>query len=277
MNNTKQFIVKLGTEVLLSKKRWTDDRRLSQRVFNQVASQVVEIQNLDIGVTIVSSGAIQAGREKIGKLANLVMRPEGITLGKPELAGIGARYLLDMWGKAFEKCNREIAQEWVTFGNWNNEGERQSIKSGILSYQSQRVIPIVNENDVVSDNEIRLMEKGLSENDRLTRMIAELLNADMVLFLTKSGGVYEKDPTINPGARRYAEIDVKTARELAEASNIASESGTGGIGAKLREAAICAEMGMRVAIAGMKPNTIYKFAAGEPVGTMIGKTVRLRS
>ena len=275
MTNAKQLVVKLGTEVLLGK-RWIDNKHLDQRIFNKIAGQVIEVQNLGVAVTIVSSGAIQAGREKIEKLERNIIRLESIRLERKELAGIGARHLLNMWGKGFGRHSREIAEMWVTYGNWNNEGERQSMRSSILNYHKQRVIPIVNENDVISDKEIRLMDKGLGENDRLARMVAELLNADAILFLTNGGGIYEEDPTLNPGARLYAEIDIETAMRLAAAPGATSPIGAGGIGAKLREASICAKREMRVAIAGMGRDTIYKFAIGKPVGTIMGDRIRFR-
>ncbi|MDP1689130.1 MAG: hypothetical protein Q8L47_03295 [bacterium] len=276
MDTSKQLVVKFGTEVLMGKV-WNGKQRLSRQVFSNAASQIARLQASNIGMTVVTSGAIQAGRESILKLENNIIRLESILSKKKELAGIGARHLLDMWGRGFARQNREVAQLWVTFENLSNEGELESIRSSILNYQNLNIIPIVNENDVVSDSEIKSMEAGLSENDRLARMIAQLLGADSILFVTKCGGVYDKNPTEYPDAKIYSEIDVKTAIEIINnvtiANASASTSGAGGIVAKLQEALLCLDAGMRVAIAGMNEDTIYKFAIGEPQGTMVVKSL----
>lgn len=270
MATAKRLVIKFGTEVLLARDGQIKDC-LDQCIFTDIARQVVAMQDIGVAITIVSSGAIQAGRENTRKLPNNAMN-----LNKKELAGIGSRHLLNMWGTGFEIFGKEVAQVWVTYANWTDEGERRSILSSIINYHKHRIIPIVNENDVVSDNEIKLMEKGISENDRLARMVAELINADAILFLTKSGGAYEEDPIINPRARLYAEIDIETAAKIASISRTASPNGSGGMGAKLHEAALCAQAGMQVAIAGIQPDVICKFAMGEPVGTIIGTSVRFR-
>ncbi len=278
LNKPKQLVVKFGTEVLLGA-QWRNEKRLKQAIFNDIASQVVRAQTNGINITIVSSGAIQAGRERIQKTENNIIRLSNALSRKKELAGIGARHLLNMWGRGFERNNREIAQLWVTFSNLSSDGELQSIYSAILNYHDLNIIPIINENDVVSDNEIKLMESGLSENDSLTRMIAMLLSADDVLFITKSGGVYEKNPRDDSEAKRYSEINAETALEIADnelskPNSVNQQIGQGGITAKIKEALTCFDSGMRVSIAGLdEEDSIYKFAMGNNVGTMIGKSV----
>lgn len=276
MEASKNLVVKFGTKVLLGTK-WKGEKHLDQRIFNNIANQVFRLQINDINATIVTSGAIEAGREIMNKIEHNLARLGNALSRKKELAGIGTRHLFNKWGKAFEKCNREIAQLLVTYSNLSDEGELQSISSSISTYHELNVIPIINENDVVSDSEIKSMERGLSENDSLTRMIAKLIKADSVLFVTNVGGVFDRDPSINSDAKQYSEIDVKTSIEIINSSVMSgetiAETGRGGISAKLQEALACFDAGMRVSIAGLKNDTIYKFAMGEPVGTMISKSV----
>lgn len=263
-----RLVIKLGTEVLLDGK----EGRLGQEIFNDIAAQVVELQNDGVAVAIVSSGAIKAGRERMESLG----APVG-ALDKKKLAGMGARHLLNKWGQAFETYEREVVQVWVTYANWESENEKQNIRSIIMDDSGGHEVPIVNENDVISDEEIKAMELGISENDQLAQMIAELTGADAVLFLTEAGGVYEEDPKLNPHARLYAEIDMSTAKKMLELSQSdESPNGRGGIGAKLRAAMVCAEAGMRVAVAGMEGDVIRRFGQGEPVGTVIGNKVKFR-
>jgi len=263
----RRLIVKVGTANLCNQ-----SGQLIQDIFNDFARQVVELMERGVEVIIVSSGAIKSGRERMESLGLDIT-----ALDKKDLAGIGARHLMNRWGEAFEIHGKEVGQVWVTFGNWANEGERESIQASIFDYlNSGVVIPVVNEADVVSDREIKLMEKGFSENDRLAKMIASLTNADAVLFLTDEGGIYAENPKINPQARMYEEISARTKPELIDVSSGTSKTGTGGMIAKWREASRCAKKGMLVAIAGNEENVILRFVRGESVGTRIGTATKLK-
>ncbi len=253
----KRIVVKIGTGNLVSNGSLNMSKTLD------VARQVVLLAGEGIEVVLVSSGAIQAGRER---LASLGQNP---VLAKKEWAGIGARHLLNLWGKSFDNYGFEVAQVWLTYTNWLHKKEYESIKTSILSYLKSGIIPLINENDVVSQREIESMEAGISENDRLARMVAEMVEADAVLFLTDIGGVYDKDPREDVSAKRYQVVGRETLKQI-DVSQSKSDHGTGGIGPKLKEAFVCFEKGMKVSIAGLEPDTILRFASGEMVGTSIG-------
>ena len=262
-----RLIVKVGTANLCDQ-----SGQLVQSIFDDFARQITELVKRGVSVVIVSSGAIKSGRERMEDLGL-----DTACLHKKDLAGIGARHLMDRWGKAFENYKKEVGQVWVTFANWTNNGEKKSIQSSIYAYlKSEAVIPIVNELDVVSDREIKLMEKGFSENDRLAKMVAFLIGADAILFLTNEGGVYNEDPSGNRAAKLYEEIDAREKPELIGISGGSSAVGTGGMMAKWVEAAQCANKGMLVAIAGNEKDVILRFVRGEPVGTKIGRNTKLR-
>lgn len=270
MKNRSWVIVKLGTESLLERgklKGWLD-----QNVFNSVAKQVALLRNDFTDIVIVSSGAIKAGEEELARFG------WAGNLDKKDLAGIGAFPLLNMWGNAFEQFGIPVAQVWVTFANWKYEPELRSIKSSIVNYLSCGVVPVINENDVVSDREIKMMEKGISENDQLARMVAELIEADAVLFITDVGGVYEADPRVDPTASLYKEISGKTVTDLLFDWSVHNPSvnGSGGIKPKIREAFHCYNAGMRVAIAGVGDEVIVDFVRGRPMGTMLGRISRFK-
>lgn len=255
-------VVKFGTEILLSR----GGEGLDQAVFENAAAQVVKAEKTCGGaVTIVSSAAIQAGRQRLRQLGIGSGR-----LDKKDIAGIGARHLLNRWGDAFDIHNRDVGQIWLTFANWKSKSELRSVYRTITHFHNARIIPIINENDVVSDREILLMDQGISENDRLAQMIACLIGADGILFLTKIGGVYERDPNTWSDARMYKTIHVAKIKEILHAPSSASMNGVGGMRAKLIEATKCFHAGMRVAIAGMDDDVIVNFVKGKPVGTAIG-------
>jgi len=274
----KLLVVKFGTDNLSSYLSNVRDeggkmkRSLDPQIFSDYARQIVELYRRRTKIIIVTSGAIRAGEERVERLAR-----RASDFAKKELAAIGTRHLLNQWGEAFENEGIEIAPIWVTFQNWNDEGERESIKSSILNLLRQGVIPVVNENDVVSDWEIKWMEKGISENDRLTKAISFLIGADAVLFLTNGEGVYEDNPETNSQARLYDEVSMwGDLKRLINSSAGISEGGSGGMRVKLETAVSCAKKGMEVAIAGREIDAIVKFAKGESVGTRIGQTTKFR-
>lgn len=264
------LVVKFGTEVLLGKSTATKGN-LDPHIFRDAGKQIVKLQNRGVKVVLISSGAIKAGRERTKQLGT-----DTSHFDKKDFAGVGTRPLLNMWGDAFDRYEREVAPLWLTYANWKHKRERKSFESSIFNYLQTNIVPLINENDVVSDQEIEFMERGISENDRLARMVALLIKADAILFLTNVGGVYEDNPRKNPDARLYETIDVKMIQKLRRVSSGQSSNGTGGMKAKLTEAARCFKAGMRVAIAGMEENTIADFGIGKPVGTSLGFNVRLK-
>ncbi len=249
-----RMVVKCGTGVMTGR-----FGKLDRVMFGDIARQCAEAR---VSCVIVSSGAVKSGKEVIdgdnGKI--------GGHLTHKEYAGVGARYLLQRWGDAFMHHGREIAQIWITPMNLMDEGERDRIGQAIHRYLWHGFIPIINENDVVSES-----WRGM-DNDLLAATIAKIIRPDAILFLTAVGGVYEKDPRQDPRARRYDSIDTGTAYEIASLMTGVSPHGKGGMGEKIVQAASCAEMGMVTAIASPAGNSIIRFARGESVGTMIYHT-----
>jgi glutamate 5-kinase len=259
----KILVLKVGTQNLMV------GERLEQGIFNDLARQVALVQNEGKDVVIVSSGAIQAGRERVSELG---LEPKGLT--KKDLAGLGSRHLLNKWGTAFDEYHKDVVQFWLTFANWQDLNEIKNIKTGISNCLESKFIPVVNENDVISDAEIIFMERGFSENDRLARMVATLISAEGVLFLTDAGGIYEQDPLINPRAKMYEEFN-PFSFDTTMLSGISS-LGKGGIRTKIEEARGCFLSGMKVAIAGNEEDVLIKFSRGQPVGTRMGKFNKLK-
>lgn len=259
----RRLIVKVGTDNLCG-----EYFGLNQKYFDDLARQIANLNKQGIEVVIVSSGAVQAGRESMGDLGLNTTH-----FHKKDLAGIGARHLMKRWGDAFHIFGKEVMQIWVTYGNWRKKEEKKSIHSSILNcIKSNFVVPIVNEADVISDREIKSMEKGFSENDKLARMVAFLMKADAILFLTDEGGIYTENPKKNPKAKLYKEIDAWADPKTIGISDDVSASGTGGMVVKWKQASMCAKKGMKVAIAGNEPDVVARFVKGESVGTKIGKT-----
>ncbi|MBI2124097.1 MAG: hypothetical protein HYU04_02590 [Candidatus Wildermuthbacteria bacterium] len=251
----KILVVKFGTETLMN------EGRLASHLFARAAHQVLQLQKVGIQALIVSSGSIQAGRERLMELGR-----DPYVFSKKTLAGIGSRPLLNKWSEAFAP-HTDVGQLWVTYRNWQDTGERTSIETEAGILLTSGLVPVVNENDPVSDEELRKYEQGIGENDQLARMVAELVGAEAILFVTSTGGVYETDPTLNPNAKLLSVVDHTLLEQLSLFGK--SSKGTGGMRTKVREALLCAEKGIRSAIAGLTEDSILRFGRGEHVGTLI--------
>lgn len=254
----KKIIIKFGTESLVSKKR------LNQSAFDDIARQVSQLIKEGWQVNIVTSGSVQAGREVVGSLSINESR-----LHKKDLAGIGTVKLTSMWSKAFARYNIAIAQIWVTHANLQHFCERESISQSLENFQQNGIVSIINANDVISSREIELMDRGISENDQLTRLIAEITNPDAILFITSVGGVYESDPRKNKNARMFKELNINNYSFLCQQEG-KSEQGSGGMNQKIIEAAKCCKEDRQVVIADWQDNSICRFAKRELVGTRLG-------
>lgn len=254
------LLVKFGTECLTQY-----DKGLCYRHFAEIATQLDAVMKDNVRVIVVSSGAIAAGRE-------LILR-RGIPtamLHKKELAGIGSIPLFNAWSEALRIRNRLASQVLVTHANLQHEAERKSIVSSLRSYTKRSIVPIINENDVVSSREIELMEQRISENDQLTRLICNLVNPDFIYSVTSVRGVFTDDPRVNKQAKMYRELNIMALPSAIVDASTKSRSGHGGMCSKITEMALCHRKGRSVAIGGLNNDSIVRFVRGERVGTLLG-------
>lgn len=266
----KLLVVKIGTKNLCSLDMGGN---LDQAIFNDYSRQVASLRELGVKTAIVSSGGIQAGREYLRGLGK-----SESDYTKAELFTLGQALLISKWNEAFRIHHEAVGQILVTYANLEDPQERESTKKSVLGLLDRGDIPIFNENGSVSDQEIVLMERKISENDNLARMIAFLLGADAILFLTDEGGVYTADPKNNSTAQKYEELNLQNmpANLINIAKSATDIKGTGGMGKKLEAAFACGAKGLRTAIAGREKDVILRFAHKEFVGTTIGHENRIK-
>jgi glutamate 5-kinase len=266
----KLLIVKIGTKNLCN---LNIEGSLDQEIFNDYSRQIVRLQDLGVRTAIVCSGAIQTGKEYLKELGK-----SELNYTKAELFTLGQALLIFKWAEAFKIHHKAVGQIVVTYANLEDLQEKESTRKSALGLLDKGDIPIFNENGSVSDHEIVLMERKISENDNLARMTAFLLGADAILFLTDEGGVYTSDPKKNPNAQRYEELNIQDIPvNLANiAKDAADIKGTGGMGKKLEAAFACGAKGLRTAIAGREKDVILRFAHKEFVGTTVGNENRIK-
>jgi len=252
----RRIVVKLGTHLLTS-----GGKHLDHEVMADLARQIAQIHERGAETVIVSSGAIAAGRDKLGIDGAI----KGIPY-KQVLASVGQSRLMNVYEQLFGQHSITVAQALLTKGDISDRAGYLNARNTLLALMELRVIGIINENDVVSTDEIK--EARFGDNDNLSAMVANLVDAQMLIILTDIGGLYTADPHVDPTARLVpvvAKIDAGIKRM---GTDTASNVGTGGMVTKIEAAKVATASGVRVVIAnGREKDIITRLVAGEAVGT----------
>lgn len=260
---SRRVICKLGTNLLTS---GTD--RLDPLVLEEVARQIAELRQGGSEVAVVTSGAVAAGRARVG--ASSTRNSVG---ARQALAAIGQAQLVERYDSLLRRYGLTAAQALITRGDVTERRGYLNIRNTLLRLLQYGVIPIINENDVVADEELR--GGAFGENDALSALISNLIDADLLILLSDVDGVYDRDP------RQYEDAElIPVLQNPASAMSAAGDvgmRGRGGMRAKLEAAQRASAGGADVVIAsGREPNVISRVASGERLGTLIpaDRTVR---
>ena len=217
---------------------------------------------------LVSSGAVAAGIGRLGWTPASITIPE-----KQAAAAVGQSALMDTYQKYFQQHGFPVAQLLLTRLDLEDRKRFIHIRNTIETLLKKGIVPIVNENDTVAVDEIRV-----GDNDTLSSLVAIVAQADLLVMLTDIDGLYTKDPRKDPEAKKIEEVHVIT-KELEEiAGGSGSIVGTGGMRTKMTAAKIAVQSGMQVVIAsGKEPDVLRKIVQGEKVGTCFHPHSRLPS
>ena len=252
----RRFVVKLGTNLLTG-----GGEQLDQKVMSNLVGQIARLQGQGAEIVIVSSGAIAAGRHKLG----LAKKIRGIPF-KQVLASVGQSRLMHTYEQMFEKYNISVAQALLTRADIADRAGYLNARNTLLALMELKVVCIVNENDVISIDEIE--EAKFGDNDNLSAMVANLIDADMLMILTDIGGLYTADPHTNPDARLIPVVTKIDAAIKRLGTDTTSSKGTGGMITKIEAAKLATDSGVHVVIAdGREPDVIIRLAKGESLGT----------
>lgn len=257
LTHAKRIVVKVGTRVLVDKNGRPNRTRIAR-----IAEQLAQLRKAGKEVVLVSSGAVGAGVQVLG----MQRRPNSL----PELqmaASVGQTKLLEIYSHCFSKTDCCISQVLLTHADLKHRGRHLNIRNTLLKLLSYQVIPIVNENDVVSVDEIRV-----GDNDVLSSLITSLIDADLLIILTTPDGL--REPLKNNKTRRVKYLPLVTPKVYALVTKKTETLSTGGMSSKLEAAQIAAKIGAFVVIAsGQKPDNITKILQGADVGTLIGNKI----
>ena len=263
----QRIVAKFGTSLITG-----GTTQLDQQAMAGMVDQIARLHQQGIELLIVSSGAIAAGRQKLG----LTRKIRGIPF-RQVMASAGQSRLMNIYEQLFDEHGVKVAQALLTRHDLSDRAGYLNTRNTLLALLELGVVPIVNENDVVAVDEIQ--EASFGDNDNLSAMVANLIDADLLLLLTDIGGLYTADPRRRTDARLITQID-RINREIEKlASGTANESGTGGMITKIEAAKLATASGVIVVIAdGREPDVIMRLASGEAIGTrFLPKTTKLES
>jgi glutamate 5-kinase len=252
----RRIVVKLGTRLLTGGSNY-----LNQGILASLVSQVGQLHERGVEPIIVSSGAIAYGRYKLGMKKTL----KGIPY-KQVLASVGQSRLMNTYEQMFGQYNITVAQALLTKADLTDRAGYLNARNTLLALLDLGVICIVNENDVISTDEIK--EAKFGDNDNLSALVANLVDADLLMILTDTGGLYTADPSRDANARLIPQVTRIDATTKRLAAMTKSPLGTGGMVTKIEAAEVATSSGVHVVIAdGREPDVVLRLASGESVGT----------
>ena len=259
-NSFERIVVKIGSSLITTANNTLDEARLKG-----IVSQISELLDQRKEVLVVTSGAIAAGMG----LLKIKVRPQQL----PKLqacAAVGQGYLMKVYDSLFKQKGRLTAQLLLTQEDIADRKRYLNAKNTLLTLLEEGVVPIINENDSVSTDEIRF-----GDNDRLSSLVANLVKADLLIMLSDVEGLYRVDSKGKKSGGHIREVARVTDEIKKLARKGRSKQGTGGMQSKIEAARVCIESGLSCTIAnGNKKDVLLKIANGEKIGTafLAGKT-----
>ena len=248
-----RIVVKVGTSTLTY-----DTGKMNLQRIDQLARVLSDLENQGKEVILVSSGAQGIAMGKLG----LKEKPKEMRQ-KQAIAAIGQCELMYLYDKFFSGYNNTIAQILLTKDDIAIPRRKRNTQNTFATLIEMGIIPIVNENDTVSTDEIEI-----GDNDTLSALVAEFIDADLLVLFSDIDGLYDSDPHQNKNAKLLPVVyDVDKVKDLA--GGVGSNRGTGGMVTKLTAAEIATNAGIHMVIAnGNNLAALYDILDGKPVGTL---------
>ncbi|HLJ65743.1 MAG TPA: glutamate 5-kinase [Chloroflexota bacterium] len=250
-------VLKFGTSTLTAGAEGLSLARLADLV-----EQVAALRAAGVQPIIVSSGAVAAGRQRLGG-AHALPRGRKDLPFKQVMAAIGQSRLMHLYDQIFEFHGITSAQVLLTRSDIDERQRYLNARDTLLELCERGVVPIVNENDAVSSDELKV-----GDNDTLSALVAGLVDADLLVLVSDIPGLYTADPAVDAGARLLPEVEAITSQVEAYAGGSRSGLGIGGMWTKLAAARLATAGGTEVRIVdGGEPNVVRRVLAGEQLGT----------
>lgn len=254
LSEAKRIVVKVGTSTITYP---NGKRNFSQ--IDRLARELSDLQNQGKEMILVSSGAVAVGVDRLG----LEAKPSTIP-GKQAAAAVGQGVLMHTYEKFFAEYGQIVAQVLITRTEAIDRHRYTNSRNTFMELIRQRVIPIVNENDVVALDELKI-----GDNDNMSSLVAGIIDADLVIILSDIDGLYTANPNVDPTATLVHTVMEITPAVEASAGGVGSTRGTGGMATKIQAAKTAVTSGINLVIAsGTEKNAIRRVLEGEEVGTL---------
>ncbi len=262
IRDAKKVVVKVGSSTLTY-----ENGNINLGRIEKLVRVIADLQNSGKQVVLVSSGAVAVGVNKL----KLKKKPDTIR-EKQAVASVGQCELMHIYSKFFGEYSHTVGQVLLTRDVIEDDHIRANVINTFETLMENQIIPIVNENDTVSIDEIENIVR-FGDNDNLSAIVAKLCRADLLVILSDIDGFYDGDPRTNESAKMLSIVE-KITKELEECAGGAGSSvGTGGMITKLEAAKNVAEAGIDMVLTnGENPEILVDILAGEDVGTLfVGK------
>ncbi len=255
VTGARRWVVKIGSALLTA-----DGRGLDRAAMAVWVEQMVALRAAGVELVLVSSGAVAAGMSRLG----WTVRPSAIH-ELQAAAAIGQMGLVQAWESSFAEHGTHTAQILLTHDDLSDRKRYLNARSTLRTLVELGVIPVINENDTVVTDEIRF-----GDNDTLAALVANLVEADLLVILTDRDGMFDADPRHNPAAQLISEARADDPALDAVAGGIGGALGRGGMQTKLRAARLAARSGAHtVIVGGMIERVLDRLRAGELLGTLL--------
>lgn len=261
LKDSNRIIIKVGTSTLTHRTGMLNLRRMQSLV-----SVISDLKNSGKEIVLVSSGAIGIGAGCL----SFNKKPSDMPT-KQACAAIGQCELMYSYDKYFSDYNIHVAQVLLSRDVIEDHGRKQNVINTLNRLLEMSVIPIVNENDTVSTEEIEF-----GDNDTLSAIVSTIIGADLLVILSDIDGLYDKDPKSFKDARLIHTVNNITDNILESAKGKGTEFGTGGMITKLHAATICMDKNIPMIIMnGDNPKDLYRLYDGESIGTIFNSKEEL--
>ncbi len=265
-SKAKRIVVKIGTNIL------TKNEGIDAGYVRRIARQINSLLKTGRQVVIISSGAIGMGRGQLSGYQSIRRRQSGLESKLKDIkmrqacAAIGQPLLMAEYRKSFARFGVTVAQVLLTAEVLNNRRTYLNLRNSIETLLKLAVVPILNENDSVSTDEIG---SAFGDNDKLSALVASKIDADLLIMLSDIDALYDKDPQKFADARPIHAVFEITSDIIKNAGGRGSKHGTGGMKTKIEAAKIASNAGYRIVLAdGRVKNIIGRIMAGEEIGTV---------
>lgn len=254
LKKAKRIVIKVGTSTIT----YANGKRNFSQI-DRLAREISDLQNQGKEMILVTSGAVAVGVDRMG----LSGKPKTIP-GKQAAAAVGQGVLMHTYEKFFADYGQIVAQVLITKTEAIDRHRYTNTRNTFMELMRQRVIPIVNENDVVALDELKI-----GDNDNMSALVAGIVDADLVIILSDVDGLYTANPQTHPDAVIVPEVAEITPEIEASAGGVGSARGTGGMATKIQAAKAATSSGIHLVIAsGTEKYAITRVLQGEELGTL---------